>query len=549
MKGAVEVNTMNNIFTDLDAKTRRWMIVLAAAVCLADFMFVSSRLKQLDMERQVLDVAVQQQSLIQQSGLKFLVILRTTSFVNRQKEHGELLSLIEQSRKEFESHSAHLSKILPADEKKLVEEYWSHLIQFASSPTDKLPYNISNPTVSAIYRLLTQRDLTRLVHEKAAAIQQRYQDRLVSLVSEFFLMVVLNLIALGLCLWTIVRRPQKRMESQVDFLPADGQMSQAIRSFDWQNHPLGHPQGWPEPLQKSLSAALSSHLPMTVFWGESAMFFYNDASIPLLDKAIHAQALGRPGYEVWEENWNAIAPKVDEALTEGKATVAKDVRMLADRGRGVEEFYVTFAFSPIRGAAGTVDGVLCVCTETTEKFFERRQLATLRILAIEAAGARTLQEACESIMDALAGNASDVPFAMIYLADSDNDHFVYYAGKGLKPGHPLAPLIISREENAIWPLDKVIKSKKSCEVVTFEHGVTARTTHNGTSPASPSQAAILPITMFGEHGKRGMLIVGLNPLRPCDTLYKYFLNLLAAEISTCMANGMVSQVQHSVRNN
>ena len=91
-----------------------------------------------------------------------------------------------------------------------------------------------------------------------------------------------------------------------DAFSGGGELGGLIRSMDWSKTPLGSIDRWPQSLKTSLSLILSSQHPMWIGWGPGATFLYNDAYIPVLSRAKHPWALGRPAAEVWAEIWDVI---------------------------------------------------------------------------------------------------------------------------------------------------------------------------------------------------------------------------------------------------
>ena len=157
-------------------------------------------------------------------------------------------------------------------------------------------------------------------------------------------------------------------------------MGSLIRSMDWAATPLGPSTTWPQSLRTTLSLILNSRYPMFTFWGPERVKIYNDGYRPILG-AKHPWALGRPARQVWPEIWDTIGPMVDRVVEHGESTWSDDLRLFMHRNGYPEEVYFTFSYSPIRDESGGVGGMLCACTETTEKVLGHRRLRLLRGLA------------------------------------------------------------------------------------------------------------------------------------------------------------------------
>jgi PAS domain S-box-containing protein len=152
------------------------------------------------------------------------------------------------------------------------------------------------------------------------------------------------------------------------FLSGGGQMGDLTRKFDWSRTPVGAPDNWPQNLRLTLSMILSSRFPMFLWWGEDLIQFYNDAYRPSLgNNGKHPRALGQKGADCWPEIWPIIFPLIQQVRETAQATWSEDQLVPIFRNGHIEDVYWTFGYSPILSDIQTVEGVLVVCTETTEK--------------------------------------------------------------------------------------------------------------------------------------------------------------------------------------
>src|SRR5262249_9843307 len=128
-----------------------------------------------------------------------------------------------------------------------------------------------------------------------------------------------------------------------------------------------------------------------------------------------------------------------------------------------EETYLTLSFSPILGRGSDVDGLFCVCGETTTRVVSQRRLQTLRDLAAGTAQESDEAEACKAAAAILANNALDVPFALIYLADADGVSTRLAAETGIDAGTAEALLAIHASNGlaAPWPLGAVSREGRT----------------------------------------------------------------------------------------
>jgi PAS domain S-box-containing protein len=334
-----------------------------------------------------------------------------------------------------------------------------------------------------------------------------------------------------------------------EWLDGGGELGQLIREFDWSQTPLGPRSEWPQSLKTSVSLILSSQHPMWIGWGPGATFLYNDAYVQVLSLAKHPSALGKPAAEVWAEIWDVCGPLADQVFEKGEASFADDVRLYMSRGDFLEETYYSFSYSPIRDESGRVAGLFCPSTEVTPKVINARRLRTLSELSAGALTQKTTEAACVSAMTTLAKNADDVPFAILYLMDSDGRTAHLEQACGVPAGvGAITPLKlglddekeeIAQEEKeqkdtrgVLWPLAGVMKNSR-CQQVDVG-GIADLPL--GPAQQAISSALVLPLTSRGEDRPLGVLIAGVNPTRPLDAEYRTFYDLIAGQIATAIQN-------------
>ena len=149
------------------------------------------------------------------------------------------------------------------------------------------------------------------------------------------------------------------------FLTGGGQTGALMRSLDWSRSALGAPAQWPQSLSAVVGLMLNTSFPMFVAWGPQLSFLYNDAYAEILG-AKHPAALGQPFRTVWSEIWDGIFPIVQQAMA-GQSTYHKDLPLEVLRKGFLEQAWFTFSYAPMRDPSGTVAGMYCAVTETTEQ--------------------------------------------------------------------------------------------------------------------------------------------------------------------------------------
>ena len=161
---------------------------------------------------------------------------------------------------------------------------------------------------------------------------------------------------------------------QFPFAAGHSQVARQMGNHDWSGCPLGSPEQWPQELRSVISLMLGSAFPMFCTWGPKHTIFYNDGFCDFLgDK--HPGALGRPFFKVWSEIRRELTPLVDRALG-GESFFMENLSLRVMRHSFLENIWVTFSYSPLLEANGSVAGIYCACHETTKMVLaERHQQA------------------------------------------------------------------------------------------------------------------------------------------------------------------------------
>ncbi|MGH2410449.1 MAG: ATP-binding protein, partial [Chloroflexota bacterium] len=231
----------------------------------------------------------------------------------------------------------------------------------------------------------------------------------------------------------------------MEVLAGGGEMGALMRAFDWSATPLGPVAGWPQALKTCVRLMLTSRQPMWLGWGPELTFLYNDPYRSIVGGK-HPQALGQPTAVVWREIWTDIAPRIQSALGGDEGTYDEALLLIMERHGYPEETYYTFSYSPIPDDDGRVAGIFCANSDDTRRVIGERQLLLLRELATGLAEARTVADACALSMRGLDTNRHDVPFAVLYLLDSDQRRAVLAGTSNIAPGHPAAPAAITLDD-------------------------------------------------------------------------------------------------------
>lgn len=306
-----------------------------------------------------------------------------------------------------------------------------------------------------------------------------------------------------------------------------GEIGRHLAAVDWAATPLGEPEQWPQSLRTVVDVLLSSRFSMWLGWGPDLTFFCNDAYRRDTLGAKYPWALGRPVAEVWAEVWPDVADRVEHVLS-GGSTWDEDLQLFVERSGYREETYHTFSYSPLTDDAGSVAGLLCVVTETTEQVVARRRMAVLRDLGAALADKLTEQQTLATASKVLAEATEELPFHLVYLYD-DSGARLAGAG-GIAADHPAAPARLAAGEEDPWPW---VTPDAGAVVV---EGVRERLDLPDTAwGVPPDRATVLPLQ--GTQGSSyGFFVVGLNPCRPYDSHYADFLTLVSGHVGAAITD-------------
>jgi signal transduction histidine kinase/serine phosphatase RsbU (regulator of sigma subunit)/FixJ family two-component response regulator len=312
-------------------------------------------------------------------------------------------------------------------------------------------------------------------------------------------------------------------------LPADlaaavalgGEMGARFAALDWRSHPLGEPSGWPPEWRTTVAVALTSRIPVVIWFGPELFLVYNDAYIAILGEK-HPDALGRPGEQVWWDIWESIGPMLGGVMTTGRATWSDDLMLpVVSAGRPVERYF-TFTYGPIIAVDGSVDGVFCAVTETTEKVLGERRLQLLAAMAAELFQTRTVADAVDAVVRVCDGSHPDLPFVAVYMGGDERAARLTAATarvRGRLPEHLAA--LLPEPDAAGTGRPRILDLAEP-----VPH-LAAAFDGNG-----PEQALLAPLAGAGTAG--GHLLLGLSARRPFDMQYQGFCAVAADQVSAAL---------------
>ena len=167
--------------------------------------------------------------------------------------------------------------------------------------------------------------------------------------------------------------PAKTQRAAPTFLQNGGATGYLLRHIDWTQHPLGPPEHWPVALQTIVSVVLGSRQPMFVSWGPQHHTLYNDGYAAICG-ARHPAGLSAPLLEIWSDIRDVVEPLVARVYA-GEPIQMDDLALQLHNNGTVREAHFAFSYTPLRDDTGTVVGLFCACSDTTQEVMLKRELA------------------------------------------------------------------------------------------------------------------------------------------------------------------------------
>ncbi|KAH7051315.1 aerobic respiration control sensor protein-like protein arcB [Macrophomina phaseolina] len=343
------------------------------------------------------------------------------------------------------------------------------------------------------------------------------------------------------------------------------------RSVDWSQTPLGPMSSWSAPLRMMSNLIMRDPNPGVLFWGEDVIMVYNEAYIELLGQ-MHPMAMGKSASVALKDYWDHFVPFIVRNKVSGEAVPEKDLPIFLPRNTCLEETYFSFTFLPIMDERGNHVGHYEPVTETTRQVVSERRLSTLLRLSEETSTARSLNAFWRSVLQALSANDKDVPFALLYAVEDDEDssdnlsasasstsnvvkQCILKGSLGVPEGHPAAPSrldYLQSIEGFMPYFREAVKSRKP----------TVLHLDNGNSPmglldgiqwrgfGDPCKSLVIcPITPTTSTNVLGFLITGLNPRRPYDEDYQQFMGVTSRLLATSLASVVLHEEEIRQREN
>jgi serine phosphatase RsbU (regulator of sigma subunit) len=296
---------------------------------------------------------------------------------------------------------------------------------------------------------------------------------------------------------------------------AAGTLRDAYFAVDWAATPLGPVEGWSPVLRGAVDLMLHSQFPMTLLWGPEFTLVYNEAYTQLIgDK--HPAALGRPAQEIFSEAWESIGPLMEHVRDEASAVLLEDALVPLVRRGFLEDCWFTFCYSAVRDAAGVVEGVVDIATETTNQVLARRRLELLARLGGELAAVGNAAELLQRALPVLHSDHDDLPAFDLRLPGT------VAQGPARRRPVPLEPELAPAGHRVDPRLPQGLRPPSRIRDLSLE-----QTPHG--------QVAWLPLGAADAAGLQPVMVVLLNDRVAMDDAYLEFLKLVAGTLGEALS--------------
>jgi len=297
------------------------------------------------------------------------------------------------------------------------------------------------------------------------------------------------------------------------FSSRDGDFERLFRAHPWEKTPLGPISGWPSRLRSYVEMILDLPYPAIIFWGETHLQLYNSGYATIMGPR-HPRYLGATYQECWPDTYPTIHPWMERTLR-GEVLEVVNAPFIITRHGFNEETYFTFSFSPLQDDSGRIGGFLQLVVEKTGEVLTDRRRAMLRTVS---AGGNSPSD----MIEALSNDREDVPFALLYLWNTEERRLVPTAHLGVASAPPGVPALVERafESN---------QTERTDEVATLLGGP-----HTGIWEEETRCAVALPVRASPGTPARGVLALGVSPRLSFDAAYQGFFESLSREIAATL---------------
>lgn len=347
--------------------------------------------------------------------------------------------------------------------------------------------------------------------------------------------------------------PPERMTAHVEL----------ARSTDWGSTPLGPMSGWSSQLKSIANIIMQDTQPAVVFCGKNLNMIYNEPYVDLLGEIEYC--LGGSARETFPSVWSEHFDPLIQRNLNGETVESTNNPIHMVRNGYMEEMYFSWRFIPIIDSAGSVMAHYEPLVETTNEVIAERRAATVLQLSEEVSRARNSDHFWDVVLDVLSRNPKDVPFVALYSAESkffDDtssrssnrmmpvDEFQDCTLRGLfglPDNSAAAPRKLDHHtESGFMPYFRKAMVDRNVVLVDLREGAPAADLVRGITwkgYGDPCRAAIIcPITpVSANESIMGYMVLGLNPRRPYDDVYRHFILVMARLLSTSLTSMLLHE--------
>lgn len=335
--------------------------------------------------------------------------------------------------------------------------------------------------------------------------------------------------------------------------PSLSPFQRLIRDVDWAKTGFGPMASWPTELRTIVRVMMVDTAPVVLYWGRTSSIIYNEAYMPLIGQK-HPSILGMDATEVFLNFGGVFEDILSEQRKLGVTRSGEASMLLIERHGFLEETFCNWKLIPIIDDNGNVVGSYAVTTDLTKDVIWTRRNECVTKLAHNVAQAKTISEFWQITTEGLERVEKDLPFALLYSvkekpginATSSSPAYGCHLQRtiGVDRGHALAPEYLDLQEDLRGFAPSMLDALREQSMVAVNaddeqlRGLLEGVGWKGYGLPC-KQFVIVPINADGRVA--AFLIVGLNPYRRYNMMYKEFLKLVADVLAPQVSRLQLSQ--------
>ncbi|RYY26762.1 MAG: PAS domain S-box protein [Chitinophagaceae bacterium] len=321
------------------------------------------------------------------------------------------------------------------------------------------------------------------------------------------------------------------------FMSGGGVAGELLRSFNWNENPLGDPASWPQNLKTAVGIIINARSPMLVWWGPSLISIYNDAYMRLMGDKL-PNAFGQPAKKVWSDMWEAtLKPLVDTVFEKGESVYGNEVMFLLESEGIKQELYFTFSYSPVFDEGGSVSGLFCACHEDTVKVVRTRRLNNLSELKTALSFEKSQEQICIGAIDILRRNNYDIPLATVYRLNPSTQTGTRIAGYGFSAVPESFPPSIDLTQPPKGPFwDVALEHPFEWRRMLYGVNSHVHTIENFYTNEPPDKALKFCVMTEPDAAEAWLFFLGTSPHQKMDGAYDEYLRHIQAGIQQSIKN-------------